>query len=293
MKALVVSDDINFLKQACTLVNGKAEYDAVYVGEGRVSGVGASTLYTVKKGTPYDAVADGILEIMGNYDIIVAGSTEFGREVAGYIAGKTGYYAATEIFSLEFSNGKAKTKRFFYGGKTVIEEESDAKVFTVAPGVIEAKEFESKPEEKDLPIKPSKVRVNKVVPKNAGGVRLEDAKIIVSVGRGIGSKENISKIEPLVNAVKGELAGSRPVCMDYGWLSEDRQVGLSGKKVSPKLYIALGISGQIQHIAGMRNSKTVIAINKDKNAPIFQECDYGIVGDIFAIVPKIVEELKK
>ncbi len=132
-----------------------------------------------------------------------------------------------------------------------------------------------------------------MINKQGTSVRLEDAKIIVSVGRGIGTKENIQKIDPLVKLVNGELAGSRPVCMDYNWLSEDRQVGLSGKKVSPKLYIALGISGQIQHIAGMRGSKTVIAINKDKSAPIFQECDYGIVGDLFAIVPKLISDLSK
>ena len=88
------------------------------------------------------------------------------------------------------------------------------------------------------------------------------------------------------------MAGSRPICLDYHWLSEDRQVGLSGKKVKPRVYIALGISGQIQHIAGMRGSKTVIAINKDKSAPIFEECDYGIVGDIFQIVPKLTGALK-
>ncbi len=89
------------------------------------------------------------------------------------------------------------------------------------------------------------------------------------------------------------MSGSRPVCLDYKWLNEERQVGLSGKKVKPRVYIALGISGQIQHIAGMRGSKIVIAVNKDKEAPIFQECDYGIVGDLFQVVPKLVAALKQ
>ncbi len=83
------------------------------------------------------------------------------------------------------------------------------------------------------------------------------------------------------------------MCLDYKWLNEERQVGLSGKKVKPRVYIALGISGQIQHIAGMRGSKIVIAVNKDKEAPIFQECDYGIVGDLFQVVPKLVAALKQ
>ena len=98
---------------------------------------------------------------------------------------------------------------------------------------------------------------------------------------------------PLVEALHAEISGSRPVCLDYKWLSEDKQVGLSGKKVRPDFYIALGISGQIQHIAGIRGSKTIIAINKDKSAPIFEECDYGIVGDLFTVVPELVEKLKK
>jgi len=293
MKFLTVSDDINFLRQVNTLVAGKGDMDSVIIGDGDPKGLGSKVLYRAKKGTPYDAVSEGILKIAGNYDYIAIGSTEVGREIAGYLSFKTGFYTATEIFSLEFSGQKARTKRFFYGGKTVIEEESDARILTVAPGVIEARDLGTTPEIRDLEVGQSRIKITKFVSKAGGSVRLEDAKVIVSVGRGIGSKENIAKIEPLAKALNGEIAGSRPVCMDYGWLSEDRQVGLSGKKVSPKVYIALGISGQIQHIAGMRNSKTVIAINKDKNAPIFQECDYGIVGDIFTVVPKILEQLKQ
>ncbi|MEM3277816.1 MAG: electron transfer flavoprotein subunit alpha/FixB family protein, partial [Thermoplasmata archaeon] len=95
------------------------------------------------------------------------------------------------------------------------------------------------------------------------------------------------------SVVHGEVSGSRPICLDYHWLEEERQVGLSGKRVKPRLYIALGISGQIQHIAGMRGSKMVIAVNKDKNAPIFSECDYGMVGDLYQVVPALIELLKK
>ncbi len=115
--------------------------------------------------------------------------------------------------------------------------------------------------------------------------------MIVSIGRGLGKPDGLKLVEQLASAVKGEIAGSRPVCLDYHWLSEDRQVGLSGKKVRPRLYIALGISGQIQHIAGMRGSRTVVAINKDKSAPIFEECDYGLIGDLYTIVPKLVTAL--
>jgi electron transfer flavoprotein alpha subunit len=126
----------------------------------------------------------------------------------------------------------------------------------------------------------------------ARAVDLTAADIIVSVGRGIKEKENLPVVEALAQALGAELAASRPIC-DAGWLPMDRQVGSSGQTVSPKVYIAVGISGAIQHLVGMKGAKTVIAINKDPDAPIFEVAHYGIVGDLFEVVPALVEEIKK
>ncbi len=123
-------------------------------------------------------------------------------------------------------------------------------------------------------------------------VDLNAAEIIVSVGRGIKEKENIGMVEELAKALGAELAASRPIC-DNGWLPMERQVGSSGQTVSPKVYMAIGISGAIQHLVGMKGAKTIIAINKDANAPIFEVADYGIVGDLFEVVPALVAEVKK
>jgi electron transfer flavoprotein alpha subunit len=119
-------------------------------------------------------------------------------------------------------------------------------------------------------------------------VDLGAAPVIVSVGRGIGEQENIALVEELAAALGAELAASRPIC-DNGWLPMERQVGSSGQTVSPKLYLAVGISGAIQHLVGMKGSKTVIAINKDENAPIFEVADYGVTGDLFEIVPALTK----
>jgi electron transfer flavoprotein alpha subunit len=123
-------------------------------------------------------------------------------------------------------------------------------------------------------------------------VDLTAADLIVSVGRGIKEQDNIPIVKELADALGAELAASRPIC-DNGWLPMERQVGSSGQTVSPKVYIAVGISGAIQHLVGMKGAKTIVAINKDPEAPIFEVADYGIVGDLFEVVPALVEEVKK
>jgi len=123
-------------------------------------------------------------------------------------------------------------------------------------------------------------------------VDLASASLIVSVGRGIKEKDNLPIVEALAQALGAELAASRPIC-DNGWLPMDRQVGSSGQTVSPKLYLAVGISGAIQHLVGMKGSKAVVAINKDDNAPIFEVADYGIVGDLFEVVPALTAAVRK
>ena len=123
-------------------------------------------------------------------------------------------------------------------------------------------------------------------------VDLSQAERIVAVGRGIKAQEHIALAEKLASALGAQLAASRPIC-DSGWLPMERQVGSSGQTVAPKLYVALGISGAIQHVVGMKGARTIVAINKDADAPIFEIADYGIVGDLFEIVPAMIAELEK
>lgn len=152
-------------------------------------------------------------------------------------------------------------------------EAGAAAVETLAP-TLDATQIRSKPGE---PFRES-----------AQTVDLSAAQVIVSVGRGIGEQDNIGIVQELATALGAELAASRPIC-DNGWLPMERQVGSSGQTVSPKLYLAVGISGAIQHLVGMKGSKSVIAINKDENAPIFEVADYGVVGDLFEVVPALTK----
>jgi electron transfer flavoprotein alpha subunit len=145
-----------------------------------------------------------------------------------------------------------------------------------------------------LQIDTSQIRSQPEAPfqETARSVDLGAADMIVSVGRGIKEKDNLPVVEALAEVLGAELAASRPIC-DNGWLPMERQVGSSGQTVAPKVYFAVGISGAIQHLVGMKGSKTVVAINKDENAPIFETADYGVVGDLFEIVPALVDEIRK
>lgn len=142
-------------------------------------------------------------------------------------------------------------------------------------------------------IKPEQIRIKplELFKEAKSAVDLTQAPLIVAIGRGIKAAENIPQAEALAKALGAEIAASRPIC-DEGWLPMDRQIGSSGQTVAPKLYLALGISGAIQHVVGMKGARTVVAVNKDQNAPIFEIADYGVVGDIFEIMPAVTEALQ-
>jgi electron transfer flavoprotein alpha subunit len=294
MKFLIFSDSEDSAKQVMTFLRGKGDFVLSSTERNEsISKYGAQKVLLLEGKPDPKGIASILSDEFSNggYDYILIASTVLGRDIASLFSGQKSLEVTPEIFDLKFNETTVITKRYGLGGKAVLEEESKSKVFTFLTGISEDVPGDGVSPKETRSIPEGAVKILEIEMKKEKEVNLEKANIIVAVGRGLGKKEGIQQIDPFVKAVKGEFAGSRPVCLDYHWLSEDRQVGYSGRTVKPKVYVALGISGQIQHIAGMRGSKVVVAVNKDKNAPIFQEADYGIVGDLYQVVPKIMSHL--
>jgi electron transfer flavoprotein alpha subunit len=215
-------------------------------------------------------------------------ATRFGQTL---IADVIGFHVeeGTPIFVRQLLQGKlnADYRHSAEGPCFVSIQAGSFRADSLAPGSCEVGGF-------DPQLDPSQIRNQPGEPfrESAHTVDLSAAPVIVSVGRGIKEKENIGLVAEFAEALGAELAASRPIC-DNGWLPMERQVGSSGQTVSPKLYIAVGISGAIQHLVGMKGSKSIVAINKDENAPIFEVADYGIVGDLFEVVPALTAAVKR
>jgi len=232
--------------------------------------------------------------------VVLYGATHIGRDLAPRIAQRinTGLTADCTGLDITEDNLLLQTRPAFGGNlmAQIICKKHRPQMSTARPGVFHMLEKEDRKGDvinvkADISEKDMRVKVLKIIKETKKKVNLEEAEIIVSGGRGLGNKEGFKLIEELASLLNAEIGASRAV-VDAGWVPKDHQVGQTGKTVRPKLYIAVGISGAIQHKAGMQTSELIIAINKDSNAPIFEVADYGIVGDLFKVVPDIIAALK-
>ncbi len=250
--------------------------------------------------TPYSKV---IVDLIKKYkpNILLLSATHIGRDLAPRISRNLGVGLTADCTELTIdkeTRHMLQTRPAFGGNvmATIVSPRSRPQLATVRPGVMTAlspdkkhkgKIIESKPKltDKDL-----MTRLLKYVKEPHGRVNLRDAKVIVAGGRGLRSEKGFEQLQKLAKVLNGEVAGTR-VTIENGWLSQDQQVGQTGQVVKPELYIACGISGAIQHKAGMQDSRVIVAINKDPDAPIFEIADYSIIGDVHEIVPAIIKEL--
>jgi electron transfer flavoprotein alpha subunit len=246
-----------------------------------------------------DSYAEALFQIGHQNDvkILLLPSTKRGKELGPRVAQKLGAGCVTDATAVELKDGNLLVSRYAWGGNTVAVEtiKTPHKVITIMPKTFELGAKEAKQGEivkVNLNLKAPRTQIVERQEKVGEKVNLEEAEVIVCIGRGMEKKEDLGIIEQLAKALGAEVGCTKSLCTDYQWLSEDRLVGLSGKKTGPRLVISIGISGQIQYTVGIRNARITVAINKDNQASIFAISDYGIVGNLYDVVPLLTERLK-
>jgi electron transfer flavoprotein alpha subunit len=246
-----------------------------------------------------DFYAEALYQIgkQNEVKILLLPSTKRGKELGPRVAQKFGAGCITDATGVELKDGNLTISRYSLGGNAVVMQmiKTPLQVITVMPKTFELGAKESKQGEIakiNLDLKAPRTRIIERQQKVGEKVNLEDAEVLVCIGRGLEKKEDLQVIENLAKALGAEIGCTKSLCTDYQWFSEDRLVGLSGKKTGPRLVISIGISGQIQYTVGIRDARITVAINKDNQAPIFAMSDYGIVGNLYDVVPLLTEKLK-
>ena len=282
--------------------------EAVIVGDtisnlNEISKFGIQKITHLKNSELSNYSTSGYTEAISNFvkeqgfEILILSNTAFGKDLAPHLSVKLDAGCIVDCINLSVSGNEIICSRPTYAGKALVDVKllSSKKVITIRPNVFKAQITEN--------ANPAEVVVKEITSVNLkskvtefkkaeGKLDVSEADIIVSGGRGIKGPENYHLIEELADALGAAVGASRAV-VDAGWRPHNEQVGQTGKTVSPTLYVACGISGAIQHLAGMSSSKFIVAINKDKDAPIFSIADYGITGDLFEVLPALTNEIKK
>jgi len=231
--------------------------------------------------------------------LVLVGLSIRAKDVAGRVGTRLEVGVGSDMFNLRLEGGRVVGERMYFSGNSILTEKllKDPQIVIVPPRVYEAQAADAsrqgKVEPFNVSLKPPKAKVVQSIVKKAEGVHLEQADVIVSVGRGVKKKEDIAMIDQLAKVLDGAVGCTRPIAADLKWLGDEHWIGLSGHEVKPKAYIGLGVSGQIQHVAGMRGSKLIIAINKDEEAPLVKISDYAIVDDLYKVVPALTKEVQK
>lgn len=261
---------------------------------------GADKVWVLKGTNPwpesYAAAITGILQ-EEQVSVFLVGATMRGKDLAAKVAAglKTGL--VTDAQTVQYVNNVIETTRLMYGGLAVRTEAAALPALVTIPPRTFAETAKSAGQGELVTIEVSNddagVTISNVCPIIRQGTDISTASRVVCVGRGLAKQEDMAMVEQLAAAVGAEIGCTRGISEDYHWLPNDRYIGISGQKVKPELYIGMGISGQVQHVVGIRDSKIIIAIDTNEKAPIFEAADYGIVGDMYEVVPLLTAALQK
>ncbi|MET1128368.1 MAG: electron transfer flavoprotein subunit alpha/FixB family protein [Thermoproteota archaeon] len=300
MRILAAADGARYLADLAGFAKslGEAKAVAVVLGPREEAEKRAYDVFEKVVVVPPEAHLDGLYQALSKLyeeqspDMVVGVSTKNSNTVLARLAAARGIPMYTEAVEVSVEGGTATVRRQVMGGKAFAVYKASLPIAATVPkgkfsydGAVDA------PIEELQALQP-RVKVVSVEEKAVGGIDLESAEIVVGVGRGFRSKEDLALAEELAKLLGGVVGATRPIVADYGWLGEDRWIGISGKKIKPKVYIAIGISGAPQHMAAAMDSKIIVAINKDKNAPVFEYADYGVVADLYKFLPTLIEKLK-
>jgi electron transfer flavoprotein alpha subunit len=294
-----------------TLARQFGEPAAVWIGAGaeggreRLAEFGAAKVYVADDGGIDDYVVAPAAEVLAGLAAqkspaaVLLAATGEGKEVAGRLAVKIGSGVITDAVGLAEADGALVAEQSIFGGAIVVQStvKTGTPIIAVRPNSVAAEPApaaaEIEPAGVELSDAAKAARITeRVVAERGERPELTEAAIVVSGGRGVGNADNFALIEKLADSL-GAAVGASRAATDAGWYPHQFQVGQTGKTVSPQLYLAVGISGAIQHRAGMQTSKTIMVINKDPEAPIFELADFGVVGDLFAVVPQLTEEVER
>jgi electron transfer flavoprotein alpha subunit len=233
----------------------------------------------------------------GSYRVVLFAASAQGKDLGPRVAAKAGVPIASDALSVTMDGDAVSVTHYVYAGKIIATMELTANpaVVSLRPGAVESAPADGQTGVTNVSFDPpaSRVVVTESIRGDSRKLDLADAPVIVSGGRGLKAAENFKLVEDLAAAFGNAAVGATRAVTDEGWRPHSDQIGQTGRQVSPDLYVAVGISGAIQHLAGMRTSKTIVAINKDKDAPIFKLADYGIVGDVFEIVPALTAAIRE
>lgn len=298
LELLSQAKSLNLETEAVLIGTGVSEQAGILAGYGAkkvyVADDASLSLYSTAASTTL--VVDAVKQSGASQVWLTA--SELGRDLTPRVAARLGVGAISDLTKLEVNGDELMAYRPSMATKVIQQcsfTKAGIRVLSVRPGAFDATAEESStPDVVNLSIPEQDIRalVKEVVAESTGEIDLQEARIIVSVGRGVKGPEGVDFVRPLSQVLGAAYGSSRAVC-DAGWTPHTAQVGQTGKVVAPDVYFAIGISGAIQHLAGMSGSKLIIAVNKDPDAPIFKVADYGIVGDLFKVVPILIEEFKK
>lgn len=313
MKTLVFSEDPQLqgeLLAAAQRVKESDNVSAVLLGQNLMSraqeliNLGADHVYVIDhsalSGFQVETCVDALVTAVQKTSpsIVLIGASKRGKELAPRLAARLKTGCVADCIGLRVEEGQLLLDRVVYIGKAVASLSCSGSpvVCSVKPHVFEAGRKEDRKGEVfgvEVQLGEAKSRLVGREERSKGKVNLVEAKLIVSVGRGLKKKEDLPIIEELAEVMGAEVGCSRPLSSDLGWLPEEHHIGISGLSVKPQLYVAMGISGQLHHLVGIRDSRIIVAVNSDKDAPIFAASDYCVVGDLYKVVPELTKALKQ